>query len=152
MGFFNNLFGSTRKEESSSPSGNDLETLSREQIAHGGKHLSKRYWNSIYLGAYAPQMDMAVFKGTKLDLVHAVELVSSLHKLLGDGSLGETNWTDDDAFDLEGSSLHRSWTLNTEQEIQVDLDVDNFNASDDPVMLSIRPWNEFKEYMQRLQP
>lgn len=159
MGILNKLFGSSKASSNSQPDtptpsasfnssdfpigADDFDSLTREEIAYGGKRLSRRYWNSIYLGAYAPQLDTAIFKGTKLDDSDAERIVKELHVLFGEDDIGNTDWTDADSTDLSGDVLNRSWTVQPE-DVRVDLNVDNFSPNDDPVMLSITPWKVFR--------
>ena len=143
MGIFDKLFGAS-PSTSDDPRIDDFASLAKEKVAHGGERLSRRYWNSIYLGAYVPQIDMAVLKGTKLHTPDGMRLVQALHDLLGEDSIGHAGWTDDDADDLEGLSLSRMWTSDT-HGIDVTLEVDNHHATDDPLMLSIKPWKDFIE-------
>jgi hypothetical protein len=129
-----------------SPAPDNFDGLTLEQIAHGGKRLSRKYWGSIYLGAYAPQVEMAVFKGTRIEAGDAERLVRTLHELFGPDDVGNEEWTEEDASDLAGDNLLRSWTVQP-GDVHVDLNVDNFHPSDDPVMLSIRPWKMFRSIL-----
>lgn len=156
MGIFDKIFGGgkpTNPSESqpAQPAGplpDNFDGLTLEQIAHGGKRLSRIYWGSIYLGAYAPQLDMAVFKGTKMADADAERLVRYLHELFGADDVGNEEWSEDDLSDLQGDSLMRSWTVQP-GDIHVELNVDNYHPSDDPVMLSIRPWQVFRSLVHQ---
>lgn len=92
-------------------------------------------------------MDMGILKGTNLATADAARLVECLHEAFGKDDLGNTSWTDEDADNLEGNTLERSWTVADPVPIHINLSVDNFHPSDDPVMLSIRPWATFREIM-----
>lgn len=150
MGIFDKLFrapkGSPLATPMAAPGKDDFASLVKEHVAHGGKRLTREYWNSIYLGAYAPQLDMAVLKGTKLRTSDGKRLVEALHDLLGEDTLGNTDWIEDDSGDLEGLSLSRIWSIHP-QGIEVSLEVDNFHPTDDPLMLSIRPWKAFRDFV-----
>lgn len=150
MGIFNKLFGAPKSTplpaSTIQPGKDDFASLAKEQVAHGGKQLSRKYWNSIYIGAYAPQIDMAVLKGTKLSISDAQRLVTALHDLLGEDSVGNTEWTEQDADDLESGDLHRMWNDDA-HGIEASLMVDNHHAKDDPLHLSIRPWKAFREFV-----
>jgi len=84
---------------------------------------------------------MAVFKGRAMLSANAKGIVQTLHNLFGEDDLGNVDWTDDDAADLSGNALSRSWTVG---DVSVDLNVDNFSPNDDPVMLTITPWKSFR--------
>lgn len=147
MGLLSNLFGSDKDSGGDVPARDTWDLLCRETIAQGGRTLRQRYWSSIYLGAYAPQFDMAVFKGTAINVNDAESMVTELHDLLGDDNIGLSGWDEDtDPFDVEDLSFGKTWE-NEVIGVQVDLLIDNHHPSDDPVMLSIRPWARFKAHI-----